>query len=186
MKNQPVTEFHPAIANFGTSFPTNNLYVGYRFFRTDRGLLYYYDGTRWLTAEVFNVQMLSRSIMPFAQAAVISLDANIAAIAEYSGTLIEKVNWSIYQSTTATASVNISLAFYAFTSTGAGTSNLFTTSPTNNGAVSNTWTSFSNVPTLLVPTALNNTYTKVEVALTSNGATGNWYAAISVKCRGIG
>ncbi len=52
--------------NAGTSFPgspaTNDL-----FFRTDRGIIYYYDGTRWLSAAPFVLELAaSDAIMPTA------------------------------------------------------------------------------------------------------------------------
>lgn len=40
------------MANEGAAFPTAGLYTGRRFFRTDRGIEYYYDGTRWLSTEI--------------------------------------------------------------------------------------------------------------------------------------
>jgi len=46
----------------GTSFPgspaTNDLY-----FRTDRGLLYYYDGTRWLTVQEYAISISMQDLL---------------------------------------------------------------------------------------------------------------------------
>lgn len=51
----------------GTAFPTG-ITSGYRFFRTDLGLECYYDGTRWLTEEIFecNLTPYARNPMPIA------------------------------------------------------------------------------------------------------------------------
>jgi len=42
-----ITQFHPLVKNFGTAYPTTNLFVGYPFFRSDLGQWYYYDGAIW-------------------------------------------------------------------------------------------------------------------------------------------
>jgi hypothetical protein len=49
-----VSRVNGAVAwNSGTGFPTAA--AGDRFWRTDRGLEYYYDGTRWLTTTLFTI-----------------------------------------------------------------------------------------------------------------------------------
>lgn len=47
-----VARINGAVAwNAGTAFPTAA--TGDRYFRTDRGLEYYYDGTRWVTVQLY-------------------------------------------------------------------------------------------------------------------------------------
>lgn len=54
-----VTRINGAVAwNSGTSFPT--AVTGDRYWRTDRGIEYYYDGTRWLTTQEFNLDWSTR------------------------------------------------------------------------------------------------------------------------------
>lgn len=48
------------VASSGTSFPTNNLYTGRKFTRSDRNLEYYYDGTRWLSTTRFTTSLAAR------------------------------------------------------------------------------------------------------------------------------
>lgn len=53
----------------GTSFPTG-IASGFVFFRTDLGMLCYYDGSRWLTVEVFGLTLAPFGLnpLPFAGA----------------------------------------------------------------------------------------------------------------------
>lgn len=43
----------------GTSFPTSPSASDPPFYRTDRGIEYYYDGTRWLSVQLFHLQLFS-------------------------------------------------------------------------------------------------------------------------------
>lgn len=47
----------------GTAFPASPA-TGARFRRTDRNLDYYYDGTRWLTTEIFTMRFASDVVLP--------------------------------------------------------------------------------------------------------------------------
>jgi hypothetical protein len=83
-KDDAGTETGPLAASgalpSGTSFPggpsTNDLY-----FRTDRGLVYFYDGTRWLSWSLFSVAVPStRAVLPLSSSN--SLDVGVP----YAGT----------------------------------------------------------------------------------------------------
>jgi hypothetical protein len=57
--------------NSGTSFP-GSVVAGDRYWRTDRGLEYYYDGTRWLTTQLHVVTIgrnpINETVQPISQA----------------------------------------------------------------------------------------------------------------------
>ena len=54
------------IWNAGTSFPANKA-TGDRYFRTDLGLEFYWDGTRWVSTTLYTAQIAAqRALMPFA------------------------------------------------------------------------------------------------------------------------
>lgn len=47
------------IASFGAAFPSA-VYTGQRFYRTDRNIEYFYDGTRWLSTQLFTLVFPTR------------------------------------------------------------------------------------------------------------------------------
>lgn len=55
--------------NAGTVFPT--AVAGDRYFRTDRGIEYYYDGTRWLSAKLYllEIGVSGEAVLPLAATA---------------------------------------------------------------------------------------------------------------------
>jgi len=55
----PVTQIRSV--NAGTSFPVSPT-TNDQFFRTDRGLLYYWDGTRWLTVQVYKKSLIPKTL----------------------------------------------------------------------------------------------------------------------------
>lgn len=52
-KNKKI-KFEELIAHFGTSFPGSPA-TGKRCYRTDRNIWYFYDGTRWLSEQLFHL-----------------------------------------------------------------------------------------------------------------------------------
>jgi hypothetical protein len=81
----------------GTSFPGSPS-SGALFFRTDRGLIYYYDGARWLTVNEYTIQFYNMDgpSLPYNAAATLR-----AKMAPYTGTYdfyMEKLFWSVYVS----------------------------------------------------------------------------------------
>lgn len=51
-------------ATSGSAFPTDNLFTGREFFRTDLGLLAYYNGTRWLTVSEYTTPYIFNTAAP--------------------------------------------------------------------------------------------------------------------------
>ena len=49
--------------NSGTSFP-GSVVTGDRYWRTDHGMEFYYDGTRWLSTQLFSIQLIAANTTP--------------------------------------------------------------------------------------------------------------------------
>ena len=88
--------------NAGTSFPVSPA-TGDRYFRTDRGLEYYYDGTRWLTVTEYrmplgawsNISATATEIPAAVDAATYDIYITKLIATMYGGTLSGTQYWTI-------------------------------------------------------------------------------------------
>jgi hypothetical protein len=80
----------PRGTGFPTVFATNDL-----FFRTDRGILYFYDGTRWLSVQEFQLAMPCYTQLP-STAIAAAINANfLACLPQSDGGSIYVTKWAI-------------------------------------------------------------------------------------------
>lgn len=143
----------------GTSFPASPA-TGTRFFRTDLGMECYYDGTRWLTSQIFTVgysDVLSKST----NGAVGRYNAD----PDYQVYLV-KLSVTAYVNTTNTGSAYWNLEF-AWTNSANG----FTTIQTNNTSANtpNTWQRYD----MTLNQVLDATARKMDLTATKTGSPGN-------------
>lgn len=159
-------------AGYGTAFPTNNLYTGRTFFRTDRGLEYYYDGTRWLSQPM----PIELSWHPTVTSANYSVTTNVVFTAAASNALydiyIDRVELSFQIASgggTLNSSNHWTIDIYRQDST--ATSQLITSYDTNNGGkVAGTqYQDYVNIASTFTKTQLQ----RFIVGVTKIGTIGN-------------
>lgn len=117
----------------GTSFPGSPA-TGTVCYRTDRHIEYYYDGTRWLTTQLFVMLLPSPSV------AVITADTAYRIPIPYQGVyslFLERLDVAMYR----TAAGEWDVAFNYEDVTGAGTALI--TPIDGNGTTTNNWTPHS-------------------------------------------
>ncbi len=154
----------------GTAFPGSPS-TGQRFFRTDRGLDYYYDGTRWLTTTLYIEPLgISDNFMAFtvggnkfrAMAALIpTYDAwlvDVISATQHSGSPMASNYWTVTLNPSARA---------AFV-TSAATSNMWTSHVVSIGALNGL-----------------TTY-EWDVLITATGAPGGLLLVMNVSYRLVG
>lgn len=90
-------------ATSGAAFPTDNLFTGRKFFRTDRGIDYYYDGTRWLSTFNKTMSLTAFSAFMNALAATATASMRCAILDTTYGVYVESLVLSYFVSTTFTA-----------------------------------------------------------------------------------
>ena len=160
----------------GTSFPgspaTNDLY-----FRTDRGLVYYYDGTRWLTLTLYSAPMPNFENL---SGGVQGHWTPTAAMSTYSIWLEQRICASIVVGTTNATNY---WAFQLQYKTAPNTDTNVT------GASFDTTTDSATTYTphvVSIASSLGSTALVLEANITITGAPGNLYAFPLVTYRLIG
>jgi hypothetical protein len=170
----------------GTSFPGSPS-TNQRFFRTDLGRDYLYDGTRWLSTQEYTLQLLPRGTQPFTAAGgttanIFDFDCSIPGYNDTGWNGIYVTSFSIiFFSGTAQSGTN----FYAvrlYALGGAGTVTLANNN-TQNATVANTWTPRGITVT---PLAMATTIGGLEMAIDQTGLPGNFFMYASVGFRKIG
>lgn len=132
----PTEDNWQAITGAGTSFPSNP-FNGQRFFRTDRDFEYFYDGSNWLTTQIF--------YLPFGFTDSIIADSFVNQITTmpYAGTYsfyAEKLAYKTMLENGTTSTNYFTLNFYTVETT-AGT--LLTSISTQNDTTDE-WTTYDN------------------------------------------
>jgi hypothetical protein len=159
----------------GTSFPgspsTNDL-----FFRTDRGLIYYYDGTRWLTVTLYTQTIESQRVVTplssgnFFETAVWTEDYD-QYIVDFRAT--------VYVLTTNTGSAYWTLNLNSLDGGAAATLLV----SVNTSAISaNAWTRLKGTVNALLGTGKDG----IEAEFTTTGSPGTLYVSSMVTYRLVG
>ncbi len=159
----------------GTSFPASPA-SGDTFFRTDIGLNFYYDGTRWLSQNEYVLPLLTRTLSP---ATATSTMANLAMRRDYDiyVTRFEAPIFIASGGTALGASHNWVTTFNKIDSANAKTT--ISTLTLNSGA-SAVWRAQTGTPAHVVD---HSTFYAFEIVLTKTGTPGNAFPAYSVFYR---
>ncbi len=165
----------PSGASFPGSPAANDLY-----FRTDRGLIYFYDGTRWLTVNQYTIPLTNTDqSLPM----TVASRSTFRGKALYGGTYnfyVELWNWAVFVVTTNTGAVFWSLALQKISSAASPT---ITT--VNTSALSpNAWT--ENATTVNALLGTSPVITELEVNLTPTGSPGSIYLVQTLVGRLVG
>lgn len=160
----------------GTSFPgspsNNDL-----FYRTDRDLLYFYDGTRWLTVQQFETGPgWVEAAAPLAATATL---ARWPVRADY-GTYLERWNIKTFQTNGTPASNNMSVVLARVTSANAATT---LTSFTTNADSANTWVAHDSSG---IAGVLDASAVTLRVVATETGTVTGFIAVQTITYRLIG
>ena len=160
----------------GTSFPGSPS-TGDLYYRTDRNIEYFYDGTRWLSHKIVG-SFATRGAMPFAQA---SQYAEFA-VPDYAinGFYVESLQFSFFANSAQSGTNYYTLSGNTVNTSGAG-SNFATTGDTKTLSTSS-W----RPVTVAVNTAYSSSYHLIEASAIPTNAPGTFYMAVSVAYRLIG
>lgn len=163
----------------GTSFPgtpsTSDL-----FWRTDRALLYYYDGTRWLTVNEYTLPVTARTLN--GGISVTSTMGNMTAHRDHD-MYITRVEANVFVASGGTAlgaSHKWVVTFAKIDSTNGKTT--ISTLTLDSGS-SNAWRELADSPAHVVASA---TYFSFEWVCTKTGTPGNLFPTIKVSYRLVG
>lgn len=157
----------------GTSFPVSPG-NGDRFFRTDRGIEYFYDGTRWLSTELHHINIaISDGLMPTAATAAYKHRIGNPFSGDHD-LYIEKVKTHAYQLAATTGSNYFSIAVIKARTTADGGDATLATHTTQNLAQNDWINQSTNINALagintagfamsLTETGTQNIYVNAEV-----------------------
>jgi hypothetical protein len=170
-------------SRYGTAFPTDNLFSGRQFFRTDRNIDYSYDlaNTRWLSITIVSFPLVPRETQAFTQA-VHTLDARIYGAAIGNGVYLETLEWSFFPNGTAQSGTN----FYTITNGvlgGSGTPTLSGTTDTKTMTI-NAWNDVKD--TFSANQVQASTFFLYNVTMTPSGAPGTFFFNATLRGRLIG
>lgn len=170
-----------ALDDFGTSFPGSPA-TGSRYFRTDRGIEYYYDGTRWLSVQVFNdaIPEVSNIAFPYAATALGAERLLVPYAGTYDLWLVEvQVAFFVLGGTALSASHKWVSVFQKLVA--AGTATTIATVNIDSGASSVWRTSVTAIGALL-----GTTHFTFSVDHTKTGTPGNLYTVPRIIYRLVG
>lgn len=170
-----------AIDDFGTSFPGSPA-TGSRYFRTDRGIEYYYDGTRWLSVELFTdaIPEVSNIAFPYAATALGAERLLVPYAGTYDLWLVEvQVAFFVLGGTALSASHKWVSVFQKLVA--AGTATTIATVNIDSGASSVWRTNVTAIGALL-----STTHFTFSVDHTKTGTPGNLYTVPRIVYRLVG
>lgn len=175
-----VSRINGAVAwNSGTSFPSAA--TGDRYWRTDTGLEYYYDGTRWVTTQLFAMVPTATTVL-----AALTTSSNVGRIGTAFGTGTDLwVVSSVTQFFVASGGTALSashkwvgtVAKLDTTNTGAGT---YDTISVDSGA-SAAWRTNTTAVGALLGTAA--TYPAINFSWAKTGTPGSLTVVHTLTCR---
>ncbi|MES2782591.1 MAG: hypothetical protein V4657_07335 [Pseudomonadota bacterium] len=143
----------------GAAFPvgpaTNDL-----FYRSDRDIIYFYDGTRWLSATEYSVAIANQRLLPPYVAAFVDLEIVNPGFGEYD---IYVTRFQLTANVSTTTAGNYYVCQMR-TALGAVQTNIGSTLSTQNIAL-NSWVALNNAPNVVVP----STEALINVSATETG-----------------
>lgn len=165
----------------GTAFPGTPA-TNTRFFRTDRGIEYYYNGTRWLSAQIFNEQLpvFGTPVQPFT--ATIASPERLGA--PWQGVYdLWLVEFQLVFFVDAGTALSASHKWVAVLSkqVAAGTQTTVATATIDSGSVS-VW----RVSTVAIGALLGTTHFAFEITYTKTGTPGNLFTLPHLVYRLVG
>lgn len=165
----------------GTSFPGTPP-TGKRFFRSDRGTEYYYDGTRWLTTQTFAEQLPRGDAGPLPYTAT-SNGAERLGVPAATVTDLWLVDFQLVFFVTSGTALGASHKWVSVLSkvVAAGTPTTVATVNIDSGA-SATWRS----TVVSIGALLGTTFFSFDVSHTKTGTPGNLYAQPRLIYRRVG
>lgn len=169
----------------GTSFPGSPA-TNQRYFRTDRGIEYYYDGTRWLSTQLFDLTLAIRSAAALSGNGTFNVPVNPKHT--INGIWVEGITGAFVPVTVAQSTSN----FFTLTCTIYTSGNLTATSLTLTGTtdtktftVTGPWYEM-DVGVTSVTAALSSGPFLFQAFLASTGSPGTYFFAAVMQYRLIG
>lgn len=167
---------------YGTAFPASP-FTRQRYFRTDQGIEYYYDGTRWLSTTLYEKVLESNDAPQPLTQATHQFRATVAGHAT-NGFYISGLSAGFFSST-AQSGTN----FYTLTLDVIDTSNTTTNLPMTSGNDTKTFTTNSRwweIAPVFTATAFTSGNFIIQATMTPTANPGTFRCPISVAYRLIG
>lgn len=174
---------------FSGSFPTvsagdNTVAPQITVKRLDRNNTnWYWDGTRWLSEQIFKMPLISRSNQPFAQAVTV-FDLHLVDFAAYGGIYLSKIGSGIFFSAAQNATNFYTMSASIFDTSGASTA--ITLTGTTDTKTYTTAGSFRPMVPTVTPTAYGNTNMLLVVIMTPTLNPGTFFQNISAQFQLVG
>jgi hypothetical protein len=174
---------------FASSFPTvasgdNTVAPQITVKRLDRNNTnWYWDGTRWLSEQVFKMPLISRSSQPFPQAVTV-FDLHLVDFATYGGIYLSKIGSGVFFSAAQNATNFYTMSASIFDTSGASTA--ITLTGTTDTKTYTTAGSFRPMVPTITPTAYGNTNMLLVVIMTPTLNPGTFFQNISAQFQLIG
>jgi hypothetical protein len=160
--------------NSGTSFPGSKA-TGDRYWRTDLGLLFYWDGTRWVTVNEYSTSGVTETLAPTATNTL----TRMAALTDFD---IYATVWDV---STFVVTTNNGTSFWTIEAVKTSTANADTNMTTGNTSAdaANTWTRHKLTVNTAIVSAANPT---IGLHATKTSAPGQLFYSATLRFRIIG
>jgi hypothetical protein len=167
------------IADRGTAFPGTPSFTGQRFFRSDRGIEYYYDGTRWLSTTIYTLPVAVQDATFLNPVSATGTFRTVSPFANLYDIYVERVFTESYLTSATTSSNYFTIQFSNSTAAAAGVNMGSSISLQND--TQNSWTHHQQTVNATVASTVNS----FSMAFTRVG-TGTAYILGTVQFRLIG
>jgi hypothetical protein len=167
--------------NIGTVFPSSPAPWD-RFFRTDMGMEFYWDGSRWLSSQLYTVPLVSDLVFPLTTTGTFRSNL-VPPVAGVTGLLLVSLTCAFYVATGGTAlgaSHNWVGTLSAYGPSGTTSGTIAALLRIDSGAL-NDWRSFAAVPVNYVASP----YAQLQLSFVKTGTPGNLYTLLSHHFRYI-
>jgi hypothetical protein len=171
--NDAIEAIERRVGTSGTSFPVSPS-SGDRFYRTDRKIEYYWDGTRWLSVQLFRVKMNDIASVTASQN---ELGKVVMPVEAYGG-LYVNVDYIAYVVTTNNGSNFWYIPVRYYTNNSASADQIPVSTA---GSTASTWTRLPTANTVIPSTATHITY-----SVAPSGAPGALHMSAVMTYRLVG
>jgi hypothetical protein len=169
----------------GTTFPASPT-TGQKYIRSDRHYLeYYFDGTRWLSVQIFKEPFISRSTQPFAQATTV-FEVSLVEYTLGSGIYITNIAANFTPVTISQGSSNFYTIVCGIIDTLGAITNLSLTGGTQDTKLMTTVGAWRPLVPTFTPIVFGTTFPMPYVQMTPSGAPGTFYMNATIQYQLVG
>jgi hypothetical protein len=173
------------VLEVGTAFPGSPV-TGQKFTRSDRHYLeYYYDGTRWLSVQVFKQPYISRSTQPFPQATIV-FDTTLVEYTLGSGIYITNIAANFFPASVAQSSSNFYTIVCGTIDTVGTITNITLTGGTQDTKLMTTLGTWRPLVPTFTPVVFGTSTPLLYIQMTPSGSPGTFYMNATIQYQLVG